>query len=391
MFSLSGLTPELLRACAWIFLFGLWICSRDIPLRWALPVVAIKVAIPLLYFAHDGFGAIHLSDDLEYYYDALVLYQQGLTVGLFLAAPGSLSLFVDAVGSQHVVYPFWNLAAFSMFGPYYFSPVLLNVGATFAAGWFFARVLGRMGFEPGYRMAALVFFLLHWEVVVWSSLLNLKDNLVMVLTLATLHAFILLFERPRLVLFLWGILLLAGLAYLRFYAPLLVGAAVFLHLLRERGAGGRAATLLILLIGIGGLFLGILEPAIKAASWLQPQTLLWGLPRFFLTPLPWNLTESSAYLFIPSLLHLLLILPALAAVPFLWARGGAARFLLVYGAVIMLLYSVTPDLQGVRHRAQIAFLFAWLQFHALWMLFHYAAAAGRGQVPSPQLVDSKPG
>ena len=47
----------------------------------------------------------------------------------------------------------------------------------------FCGILHRLGFSRGYIRGCLVFFLFHWELLVWSSLLNLKDTLVMTLTI----------------------------------------------------------------------------------------------------------------------------------------------------------------------------------------------------------------
>jgi hypothetical protein len=129
-------------------------------------------------------------------------------------------------------------------------------------------------------------------------------------------------------------------------------------------------------------------------GWFRPSAIIpwelpWGLPRFLLTPLPWRLAETNEFQFLPSVLHLFFILPALAVVPLLWARGGAARLMLVHGALVVLLYAVVPDLQGSRQRYQIAHLFAWAQFHALWTLARWASgqvAARSGGVKNPKVV-----
>src|SRR5690606_33874032 len=101
---------------------------------------------------------------------------------------------------------------------------------------------------------------------------------------------------------------------------------------------GRAAVAVFLLAAGVGAADWLLKPAIKVLDWFKPWELPWGLPRFLLTPLPWRLVEQNEFLFLPSALHLLFILPALAVIPLLWARGGAARLLLIHGALVVLLY-----------------------------------------------------
>lgn len=323
-------------------------------------IAAVKVAVPLAYFAHDPTGAFHLRDDLGYFYDALRTVSTG-PEGSWLYATLVIPRIVESAQVPHVFYNLWNILSMLAFGPHYFSPVFFNVATTFAAGYLFFRVLREAGFAESYARLASVFFLLHWDLLAWSSFLNLKDILVLTLTLASLLGTLVLLRRPTPPAFLGLAAPMAALLFLRFYVPLLIALAVLLHLLAHRrylGAGlvlacvGSVASLKISLVG-------------RILPFVRPIEAFTGVPRFLLTPLPWNLSPGYEFLAWPAWLHLLLLVPALLAIPSLRGKSSGARLLLMYLGVVVLAYAVIPDLQGPRQRFQIFFLFAWMQFHAL--------------------------
>jgi hypothetical protein len=382
MWHLSGLTPELLSAAAWILAFGVLVCSRDVPLRFALPVALAKVAVPVAYFAGNPMGAFHVLDDLFYYNSALGMLQRGYDLVTLIRDPVAFQLYLPSMTGSHIGYHLWNLSSLSVFGPYYFSPVLMNVGATFVAGFFFFRILRLMDFPEFYSRCALVFFLLHWDVVAWSSFLNMKDVLVMTLTLALLHQVLLAALRPSAWRLAGVALAMTPLLFLRFYAPALVLAAALLYL----ALSGRVRLAAVTAAGLAfGLYLRV--PGIAAAWAHLDLSAVTGLPRFLMTPLPWNLTPGYEFLLLPSALHLLLLLPALAVIPRLWREHPHSRLMLLYFAVALASYAIAPSLQGVRQRFQVGFVLAWLQFHALWRLMGHAAlpgkSAARPATPAP--------
>lgn len=384
---MAGLAPELLRAAGVVFLLGLWLSSRDLPLGWAATIAAAKVAVPLAYFALDPAGLLHVSDGLDYYHDALELLRQGYGPAALFRDPAAQLQFREAAGGLHVAYPFWNLVALSALGPYYFAPVFLNVGLAFGAGWLFARLLRLAGEGIAYRRLALTFFLLHPDILAWSSFLNLKDSWVAALSLVALYLaasmpsaraagsrFGPAWRIPAL------IAVLVLLAFFRFYAPLLLLAALSSWWLLEGTGKGRfllPALGLSLAVALAARFGG-------TAAWIsagapEAMALPFGIVRFLATPLPWRLSPDYAFLFLPSLWHVLLLVPALLAVPWLWRSSPAARLALLYLAIVILFYAVTPSLQGPRQRLQAGFAFAWLQFHALWTLGRYAVRGGEGR------------
>ena len=88
-----------------------------------------------------------------------------------------------------------------------------------------------------------------------------------------------------------------------------------------------------------------------------------GLVRFALTPVPFNTTSEYGFLDLPAVFHWVMFPAALLG---LWRvarmRHPFARFLLAYVAVFTALYAVYGELQGPRHRVQLDFAWATLQF-----------------------------
>jgi hypothetical protein len=362
-------SPDLLRACAWVFLFGWLVSSRHLPLRLSAGIAVLKIGIPFVYFATNPSGWFHLADDVTYFHGSILFLKTGFEPLSLFSDYRAFPLMAEIAGTrQHIAYPLWNLAGTHLFGPHYFSPVLMNVGATFVSGWFFFRILRAAEFPVLYCRLALAFFLLHWDTLAWSSFLNLKDTLVVTLTLALLHQCMETFKRPR----AWrvipiGLLAFAG-VFLRFYAPLFVLLAAGIHLALQKRSWSLAGCLL----AAAGVLVAVTGRVASVAGRIHPAEIFWGLPQFLLTPLPWNLSAGYEFLLIPSLLHLLFIVPVLIVLPRLWKQSPPARILLTYLFLVVLAFSMVPENRGIRQRQMAGFVFIWMQFHVLWRLARYA-------------------
>jgi hypothetical protein len=230
----------------------------------------------------------------------------------------------------------------------------------------------------------LAFFLVHWDTLAWSSFLNLKDTLVITLTLAMLQQCVEIFKRPR----AWRVAILAVLAaagfFLRFYAPLLVLFAVGAHLILRKKSWLALALLPAVLALLEFLTSGTARLSAALAARARPAEFLWGAPQFLLTPLPWNLSAGYEFLLIPALLHLFLIVPALAVIPALWKQGPHTRILFLYLLLVIVAFSIVPDNRGVRQRQMTGFVLIWLQFHALWVFARYAFESKSPSGADPQ-------
>ncbi len=52
----------------------------------------------------------------------------------------------------------------------------------------------------------------------------------------------------------------------------------------------------------------------------------------------------------------------------LWQSSRTFRLFIIYLLVVLSFYAVVEDIRGSRQRAQLSFIFAWVQFQFLWSL-----------------------
>lgn len=356
----EGFTADLLLAALATAAFGFVMVVRQLSPATALPVSIIKAVVPLTYFALFFDGSWTFVDDVTYQMHGEELRLDYGPLSALLQEEGRAKL-VELSQGRHFLYAWWNLLAQSLFGEHYYSAVFLNVLLTFFIGVVLFHLLGELGFSQAYQRGALVFFLLHWDVLAWSSLVNLKDVLVMALIAPTLYCLVIVRRRLRLLPLLGVAFGLFVLTWLRYYIPFfLVGAFVVWVLLEGRF---RWKYLYAVLAGVAFLTLPLDWSALE---YVQPGEIAFGLVRAPLTPQPWSIEDEYSFLLIPSVLHWLLFVPMVIGGGTLWVRAAGARFVLVFLVLMMLFYAVVPELQGPRHRVQLTFAIAWMQFHFFW-------------------------
>ncbi len=364
---LGNINPELLYAGFWIFLFGVVVVSRDVPISIALVIVILKVAIPLVYFNLSSFDRWTLLDDQTYFAWGAAFLAWGYGPISLFTHPLGLATAVYIAGGESIGYYWWNLLAVSVFGVNYFAPVMLNVGTTFMAGFFFVRILRVMGFSTRYAKIALVFYLLHWETISWSSFVNVKDNLVLMLTLMAWFFMVRIIRKFTVQDLLGFIVPCMVIFYIRFYVPMLILISVCLfHVLSMKRRGWIA----ILPIAIVVLAFAYLSPYFNLSDlihYLSPSQILVGAIRFPLTPQPWSIDPAYSYLFLASVLHWLFFIPATFSFFRLWRSSIQNRAILMYLVVVTFFYAIAPaEVMGPRERVQINYIYIWLQFDFLW-------------------------
>ena len=163
---------------------------------------------------------------------------------------------------------------------------------------------------------------------------------------------------------------------LRQYLPPLLISAFLLSILTQLGGKKRAA----LLIAAGAVLIFFAPWETEHVDYFEFKFPLWDSIRFLLMPQFWNVEpEREGFIFVPSIFHWLLFLPMLYGGFRLWCDVPRARILFIYFTIMVLFYSIVPELQGTRQRFQLVFLTAWMQFHAVWILLpKRAAGAGYG-------------
>lgn len=356
----EGLSVDLLLAALAVGAFGFVLVVRQLSPAIALPVSIIKAAIPLTYFALFFDGSWTFIDDVTYQAHGEELRLHYGPLSALLQDEGRARL-IELSQGRHFLYAWWNLFAQSLFGEHYYAAVFLNVLLTFFVGALLFRLLGESGFGEGYRRGAVVFFLLHWDVLAWSSLINLKDILVMAIIVPTLYCLVVARRRLRPLPLLGAAAGLFTLTWLRYYIPFFLVGAFAVWILIE----GRFRWKYLYAV-LAGAALLILPLDWSAVEYVQPGQIVLGLVRAPLTPQPWSIDEEYSFLLIPSVLHWLLFVPAVIGAVVLWGRAAGARFVLVFFALMILFYAMVPELQGPRHRVQLTFAIAWMQFHFFW-------------------------
>lgn len=366
----------MVAAAATVAVCGYFLCRRRFSRTVSLPVALIKAAIPLVFFARFYDGSWYFLDDFVYAQQGKTVIDAGFNPFSALFTKSGLTLLHYVSDGNHFLYGWWNVLGEWTFGESYWAAVFLNVILTYIVALTTARMLEDLDFPPSYVRGVCLVFMLHIEVIVWSSFVNLKDLLILTLTAMLLRSIIVLaktsvqraswLDRVRLHTQARHIMIFAALAvasyFIRFYVPFLLLAAFgawatfYLSPMWRAGIFFAAAAL--------GLFI------MRVYAWelqtVQLSALPFGLVRFPLTPRPWAIDANYSFLFLPSIVQWVLFVPAVAAGVSLWMTRRLARLPLIYLLFVMLLFAASPELMGPRHRIQVLPLIVWLQFHAIW-------------------------
>ncbi|WP_129213028.1 hypothetical protein [Crenobacter cavernae] len=336
----------------------------------------VKTSLFALYFGIFFDGTFTFLDDWTYLDGGQELLKQ--RVGLSNLYD-HLELVFSAGGGGHILYYLYNVYAFRLFGEGYFAPVACNVLLTLVIATLGARLAEKeFGFSRNWKKLFFVFLLFHPDILAWSNVMNGKDTLVLLSHVILLTA-VSLFIRGQ----IGKALILAfptvlSLFFLRFYVPLLFSAALLVAIGFRAGGYGRIWLLLCVASLFGGslVFLGMANLA-QAVDLVQEKFVnpAYGLVRFLFTPIPFNTEEAYAFLDISAALHWLMMPCAGYGLLYIYRRRTLySRAFLYYLAAFVFLYAVFGELQGPRHRVQLDYAWALLQFIGLRQLIQNGIA-----------------
>ncbi|MCD6679531.1 MAG: hypothetical protein LT102_02580 [Burkholderiaceae bacterium] len=324
---------------------------------------SIKAGLFAAYFGFFFDGSYTFLDDWTYIAGGAQLLhgEVGIT-----NLQENWSLLGSIAGGDHFFYYLYNSYAFRLFGEGYYAPVALNVLATVAIAWI-GTGLATIEFNLGRRIYRWLFFflLLHPDILAWSNIMNGKDILVLLLHVILLVAVSNAF-RGYIYRALWFAVPSIGiLLFLRFYVPLLFGVAListwlligFRHRLKFLIISG--AWIWFAFVWIGQDYL-ISTLALVRGDFVNP---LYGFFRILLTPTPMSASGPYEFLIIPAIIHWGSLPFFLLGLRRVWVtRTPFAMFLVSYLFVFLALYAVYGELQGPRHRVQLDYAWALLQF-----------------------------
>jgi hypothetical protein len=365
MSAAEGLTANLALVSLVVGVLSFLLLRGQVGTLGAALVALVRILIPMIYFSvfFDGSG---LEDDITYLLSGMEMLARGYgPLSSVLDENGLTALRVFA-GGNHYFYAWWNVTALYLFGPHYYAPVYLNILSSVLSGVVICRMLRRCGYSERYLRLFLIFFVLHWDIVAWSSFRNLKDMMVMLITLYAL-------DRAMELQAAIKIRALAGLAVamlllttVRFYAPVLIA----LTILAWSFAGDRKLrTLLVVIAPLTGflLYLGMWQASEAYAPEFELSVAMEAFTRFLLTPRPWSVDEGYWFLQLPSILHWLFIVPCALSIPAVWKASKGGRLPVLHLILILAFYSLQENAAyGPRHRVQVAYVFVFLQFDFIW-------------------------
>ena len=367
----EGLTADLIWAAFWTILLSFAIANQYISKFSALFVGSIKALIPTFYFAFFYNGGWTILDDVAYYEKGQTLLDLGYNPLTIIIDPEGLVKIFSISDGQHILYVWWNIFAQYFFGSHYYSPVFLNVLITFVTAYFISKIAELCGFSKNYQKSLYVFMLFQWEILAWSSLVNLKDTLVMCLSVIAFYGILKLFEQTSKKIFNLNNLILPSLSlyllfFIRFYTVPLIFLSIIIFLMLKQQARNFPLLILFTVLLIA---LNIPIGYLNNYNLFSITNILTGTVRMILTPLPWQIEESYTFLVIPSILNLLFLIPVTLVGSIFWKTSKPLSLLLIYLIAALFFYGYVEELQGVRQRYQLDFIIGWLQFHVLWVIF----------------------
>lgn len=339
-----------------------WIATRA-PLM-SVFAALIKAGFFLIYFGYFFDGTFSFIDDMSYFRRGVILAEQGIGFETLLH---NWALVV-ATSGDHFVFYLFNSLAINIFGPYYFSPVALTILLTPLICWLGAILARReFDFDRGRFVLFFFYFFLFPDTLVWSSLVNGKDTLVLLLHVVALFGVSQLIRGRYLSGALIGGMSALVLFSLRFYVPLLFGMAWFVSFFLGMSRQRIVRATVFGAVMLGGA-LAAIGPSMLAFAYSRLQgslsNPLYGFIRFLLTPIPLHTEANYVFLDLPATFHWLM-LPVGVLGFFCIARRNDrfSKFFVIYFLTFVSLYALYTELQEPRHRVQLDYC---------WAVFHFA-------------------
>lgn len=360
----------LLWPACFIFLLSLVISFKVTKmLAMSIFVALVKSGVFLAYFGILFDGTFTFLDDWRYLEGGEKLLYEG--INLFNLAD-DWELILSIGGGNHVLYYLYNAYAFKLFGVGYFAPVACNILLTIFIAYFGSRLaVIEFGFSKRQGKWFYLFLLFQPDIFAWSNIMNGKDILVLLLHLFLLQVVAWIYRRQIFYALLVGMPVVMILFFLRFYVPVLFVIAFLLSVVLGKREHVVSYIFYLMLAAIlsGLIFSWVGQGGFQYAfnsiqeNFVNP---FYGFVRMLLTPVPFHTESAYAFLNIPALFHWLLMpFVILGLNNLIKQRGFFVRFFIVYIFVFIGLFSVYGELQGPRHRVQLEYVFAILQFIGL--------------------------
>ena len=353
----------------YISLFTLgYLGSKSLFIAWF--IATIKTSIFILYFGYFFDGTYTSVDDEQYLATGKKIY--------LLFTDGTIDVSIDnimsIVGGSHILYNVINTISMVFFGNFYFSPVVINIIVSAFAGVICVKIIKQQQMLHGKSLNYFfLFFVLHPELLSWSTVFNGKDTLVLFMHIMLLYAVSLFILQKKISALFFACISIVIFVSLRFYVPFILGGAFLLYMLLTIKLSLKK---LISLGLMASLFLLFVVPwGALSYSWglfkfnfINP---LLGALHFLLTPRPFFHDELHGFLNLASIIHWLLFPLFLMGIYIgLKSRHKFILFLFVYFFTFVFLYGSFDFLNGPRHRLQLLLAISIFQFIGLkWLIW----------------------
>ena len=371
----GGLSFPLITSLFFFWTAGIGVLYRVLGVPIAVVASTLKFFIPFSFFAFWGDGSWFIGGDDRSYLEA--------GVRLLESGENPISVWGSPVGRYILIehpslalYHWWNMTWMYLFGPSYSVVVFANVFTTIISSVLTYKIARTVGLRQNYAVALTIFFMFHWNILAWSSFLNIKEPLILLLILANIWAFLSLERGNWLFLapYLGSFVLLLG---IRFYLPALLGAAAAVYILLF--VKHRLLFFPIAGIGIGAIcwkYWNTLS-LVERLAVFEPLSFLLHLLKAMFSPLPWQVTDPALYLIVPSALNLIATPLGLFGIiiMFYFGRIRSAFFVALIIFSGYMFYSLVPSLASVRHLFPFNALLIFFQFHLLWEFFSRGQAS----------------
>ncbi|WP_114793145.1 oligosaccharide repeat unit polymerase [Niabella yanshanensis] len=341
----------------------------------AMLVTILKFGLFIFYFTflcHQM--PIVLVDDLTYYEGSLIAYDKATSFGYFFSKEGYLEMGALARG-MHFGYYIYNVIAMHLFGVSYYAPVLMNVLVSVFGAVLFYKILILAGIDKRFSKFAFLLLLLHWDLMSWSSFINLKDTFVLFLTTAALYNIIKLKRNGFNILNLvFLIVILLVFQIIRFYFSyfIVVTTIVFFlsgyaYRIKSRWKKLVVQGAILIVMPIGFFIIVIKLFSVQLAALGPSPNIVLGIIRYLLTPVPFQVDPAYWFISLATILHWMFIpLTLYGLYLFLRRYFRVLMPFLIMTILLTVFYGSFTELQGPRHRIPLLGFIALLEALGIW-------------------------
>lgn len=364
-FPISTLSVLLQAGTIWITSVLLALFFVRLPAVWSITVPTLKTLLFMGYFLFLYDGTWSFQDDYQYLGHAKTAFAYGYDP-ITLLSSGGFEFLTGITSGKHILYPYWTILSCWIFDLSYSSPVAMNIILTFVGAGLIKRLALEYIADIRYANGLAVFWLIHPELLSWSTVSNCKDVMVVVLFLQLAWGLVIFSAKDgrRMKGILIASTAVLALLFLRYYLPVIVLSS---FALAKMGfyISLKKIVLAVLAVGIA-LFLAPSGVLLHLLQELRPSGMGFRLFHFVLQPLPWNIEAGYSFLTLSAIFHWV-ALPFAVIGLYGMRRSPVVKFLLVFGAFIILMAAAVPILETIRHRLQINILYVWGAWHFVWI------------------------